>query len=239
MRILTVAGAKGGVGKTSSALGLASELARGCRVGVRDLDPQSSATLALGQDPVSDPFAAAAVPTELEGIPVGNLVLFRGGRALARAGAGDVEHLLADREELDVLVVDCPPFLGALTIGALERADLVLVPLEPAPMAIPGLHDVADVLRELETPSVRLRAVLVRVQARRLVSGEVREMIEEAYPGALYAAEIPEDVRCTEAPAFGQPVTVFAPRSRASEAYRELAAEVMEDLKGGNDGREA
>ena len=101
--------------------------------------------------------------------------------------------------------------------------------MEASPLALPGLADVAAVVETL-TPRPRLRVALVRVQARRQLTGDVRERIEADYRGALYGAEIPEDVRAAEAPGFGLPVTLYAPRSRASESYLELAGAVRRDL---------
>jgi hypothetical protein len=97
VRILTVAGAKGGVGKSATAISLASELSRqGYRVALRDMDPQGSATLALGHDPVPDPWEATPFPIEMEDVPERGLILYAGSRSLARAdGAGVSRSTLA------------------------------------------------------------------------------------------------------------------------------------------------
>ncbi len=103
-------------------------------------------------------------------------------------------------------------------------------PLQPSPLALTALADVAAVLEDLENPP-RLRTVLVQVHARRLLTRDVVAHLEENAPGTLYRAQIPEDARAAEAPGHGLPLRLYAPSSRAAEAYRELAAEVAADLQ--------
>ncbi|MBX6365205.1 MAG: ParA family protein [Gemmatimonadetes bacterium] len=230
VRILTVAGAKGGIAKTTTSIALAAELAaQGRRVLLIDLDPQSSGTLAIGELPAADPWHAPTVSVRLA--PGVELGLRRGGRPLALAGSADVhDYLVRVLRDADVAVLDTPPFLGALTLAGLAAAGLVIVPVDPAPMALPGIRDIAGAVAQLGRRAPRMRAALVRVQSRRAVTADIRADLEESFPGVLYRSEIPEDVRVVEAPAYGMPITVYAPRSRAAEAYRQLAAEVAEDL---------
>lgn len=229
MRVIAIAGAKGGTGKTTTAVNLAAALAeRGERVALQDLDPQASATLALGIDATPDPWTAAPRSLELDGLPE-PLTLRPGGRLLMLAGERDAGALLDNSgESWDALVYDCPPGLDRLALAAIEAADLVLVPLEATPLALASLSDVAALLPG--SRRTRLRAVLVRSNPRRILTADVRERVERTYRGALYGTQIPEDVRAAEAPGHGLPVTVYAPSSRAAAAYRELAREVLADL---------
>lgn len=243
-KVLAIAAAKGGTGKTTTAVNLAAALAVTARVTLADLDPQASATLALGQVPTSDPWTAAPIALQLDGFPADALELRPGGRALALGGRDQAARHVAGvyaRTPPDVgrtsdvgysvMVLDCPPGLTPLTLAALEAADVVLVPVEASPLALPGLLDIDAVIGSLTRKPI-LRVVLVRVNERRILTADVRERIRTDYGGALYRTEIPEDVRAAEAPGYGLPVTLYAPHSRAALAYIELARSVRRDLTG-------
>jgi chromosome partitioning protein len=231
MRTLIVAGAKGGIGKTTTSINLTAELSRlGYRVALYDLDPQASASLALGQEPVPEPEDAAPVLIEPgDGI---SFHLYPGGRALEAVVQCRLEDPLrrVGGEEFDIRVVDCPPALGARTVAALGAADLVVTPIQPTPLDVPAARDIRDMLRERGRSTVVHRTLLVRMQPVRVLTGDVRSMVAREFPGGVYSVEIPEDVRAAEAPAFGLPVTIYAPRCRAARAYRKLADAVLSDL---------
>jgi chromosome partitioning protein len=231
MRRLIVAGAKGGIGKTTTAISFAAELSRsGYRVALFDLDPQASATLALGQEPVPEPEYAAPVPMEFgDGV---SFHLYPGGRTLEAVVQRRLEDPLrrVGGEEFDIRVVDCPPALGARTVAALGAADLVVTPIQPTPLDVPAARDIRDMLSERGRSTVVHRILLVRTQPVRILTGDIRAMVAREFPGGVYTAEIPEDVRAAEAPAFGLPVTIYAPRCRAARAYRKLTDAVLSDL---------
>ena len=227
MLTLCIASAKGGSCKTTTAVTLAAAFsASGSRVILRDLDPQASATLALGQDVAADPWAGEPVAVALQGVETGGLRLYRGGRTIAPHGSEFPLHGNAP----DLLILDTPPALGELTRLAIERADVVIVPLEASPLHLPALSDVETLVRGLPTPPV-LRAVLNRVQPRLVLTAEVAAHLNQNHPGLLYTTRIPQDVRVAEAPGFGVPVLQHAPRSRAAVAYRALAREIQADLE--------
>jgi chromosome partitioning protein len=218
---VTVAGLKGGVAKTTSAVNVAAGLAAsGYRVRLLDLDPQASATLSLGLAPVADPFASVAA--FVDGV-TGALELLPGGRALAALDDAQASALVARASTgAEVLVIDTPPALSALTRAALRAATVVLAPLEPTPLAIPSLRDLQALLGALEAPPA-LWALLVRVQARRTLTADVEALLAAEFPGALVGS-IPEDVRAAEAPGYGLPLLAYARGSRAAEAYSDLVA---------------
>lgn len=233
--ILAVTGAKGGTGKTTTAVNIAAAFAGlGYRVEIRDLDPQASATRSLGQPPESDPARAKPLPLRHALLPSGMLLLRPAGRSLIQVEQGKqtaAEFVTPHWGwNADLLVLDCPPALGALTMTALGVADVALVPLEATPLAFHGLTDLREALTEVPRKA-KLRAVLTRVQRRRLLTTEMRERIEETFPGVLAQAEIPEDVRAAEAPGEELPVMLFAPHSAASVAYAALAKEMRKVLR--------
>ena len=229
-RILAITGAKGGTGKTTTAVNLAAAFATdGRRVELRDLDPQASATRALGQRPAEDPLQAAPLPLKHDRLPSGRLLLRPAGRALIRIERGELapDGLVRPHERwaADLCIFDCPPALGTLTTAALQSADVALVPLEATPLAFHAIGDLKLAFDELSWKP-RLRAVLTRVQNRRRLTAEMRDLIERTYPRVLCDSEIPEDVRAAEAPGAELPVTLHAPGASASDAYLRLAREL-------------
>jgi len=232
MRTITVAAAKGGVGKSTTAAAVGYELARlGHRVMLHDMDPQAGLTLALGIDPATDPHTAEPLAVELPGIEPGRLRLRPAGRRLMTARRTDVADLLkAGSDGTDVLICDCAPAVGSLTLGVIEHSDVVLVPLSPSAPDLQGLADIWALLREMSRPAA-LCAVLVRVQPRHVITREVRALVAERYPGVLLATGVPSDARVPEAPGHGMPVSCYAPRCRAALAYSELARELVKFLE--------
>lgn len=226
MLTLTVAGLKGGVAKTTSAVNVAAGLASaGYRVRLLDLDPQASATLSLGVAPVEDPLTSFPVPIE----SVAGLELLRGGRALAEVDDAQASALVAKAGTgAEVLVIDTPPALSALTRAALRAAEVVLAPLEPTPLAIPSLRDLRALLNALEAPPA-LWALLVRVQARRALTADVEALLSVEFPRVLVGS-IPEDVKAAEAPGFGLPLVAYAKGSKAGRAYSDLVAVILHNL---------
>lgn len=236
-RILAVTGAKGGTGKTTTSVNLAAALgSMGYRVELRDLDPQASATRALGQPPADDPLTVRAVPLRHTRLPDGFLILRPAGRSLIRVEQGNspANGLVTPHAYwgAHLLLIDCPPALGNLTMAALAAADVALVPIEASPLATVALRDLAAMLSDLPAADRPvLRAVWTRMQGRRRLSAETRERIEAEFPGTVCDTAIPEDVRAAEAPGQELPLTLYAPNAAASTAYEELAREIAVSLR--------
>ncbi len=220
MRIVTVAAPKGGVGKTTTAVNLTASLAdQGLSVALLDLDPQTSATLALGALPRRNLLRAEDVSLTGE-----SFRLVPGGRMIAQAAPGEVSSLIRSAAGLaDVLVIDTPPALGAPTMMALRFASLVLVPLEPSPRSLHALAELHKVLQQwaFDDP---MRIILSRVRAVRRLTREVTARIAATYPGALYPIVVPEEVRAAEA------LPVRDRDSNAARGFQELARAVVRDL---------
>jgi chromosome partitioning protein len=234
-RILVVAGAKGGTGKTTSAVALAFVLAElGFRVVLVDLDPQASATAALHLDVILEPQS----PLQFTPVPIAgdlftdecSIRVARGGRAVDRAGEREVSAFLRTCvADADVLVVDTVPGLQPSVRAALRLCDVLLVPLEAEYLPARGFGEMRAALAD-SSPTARLRAVFTKHRAGLRLSREIEAALEQACPGALCVSRIPLDVRCAEAPGVGLPVSLSAPKSRAALAYRALAEELVADL---------
>jgi chromosome partitioning protein len=250
--VVGVANQKGGVGKTTTTVSLAAAVAQaGVRTLVVDLDPQGNATTGLGlRAEEGDPSSYGVL---VEGLPVADAIqrtevdlLDVLPSSLDLAGA-EVELVPAFSRELrlrralemvteryDLILVDCPPSLGLLTINALVASDQVLVPIQCEYYALEGLGQlmrtvqlVGDNLnRDLELGGV----VLTMYDGRTKLSQQVVDEVRAYFGAQAYETVIPRTVRLSEAPSFGQPITVFDPTSRGSRAYERLAQEVIARL---------
>lgn len=238
MHIITIAGAKGGTGKTTTALALAYELAsETCRVAIADCDPQASLTQALGQVVSSAPLSSSPVDVsflarpETRGGECGSrLSLYPGGRTLASATHEQVQECLRVRSQsCDVLIVDTCPGVVPITLAAIGVADLVLVPLQPAALPLSGLSDVVRIAARVN-PGARRRAVLTLVKSRRAMTTLIERQVHNIHAGLLYPVHIPDDARCEWAATMQEPVGRYAPRCASAEAYRTLARFVKHDL---------
>jgi chromosome partitioning protein len=250
--IIGIANQKGGVGKTTTAISLASGLALlGVRVLAIDLDPQGNASTGLGVridegDPSTygvlvdgDPIEEAILPTEVDGLDLLPSSLDLAGAEVELVPAFSREHRLERalgdiRQRYDVIIVDCPPSLGLLTINALVASDQVLVPIQCEYYALEGL---SQLLRTIELVEENLNrglhvggVVLTMFDARTNLSQQVVEEVRNHFRGLTYTTVIPRSVRLSEAPSFGQPIALYDPSSRGARAYHRLAREVVERL---------
>ncbi|MGH9118512.1 MAG: ParA family protein [Acidimicrobiales bacterium] len=250
-RVLAITNQKGGVGKTTTAVNLGAALAdRGHRTLVVDLDPQGNASTGLGLNVRDLDVSMYDVmlrdrPMDdcIEGTSVRNL--FVAPSALDLAGA-EIELVPAFSRELrlrraleevrgnyDYVLIDCPPSLGLLTVNGMAAASEVLVPIQCEYYALEGLgqllRNVHLVQRNLNGGLELSTIVLVMHDARTKLSAQVVAEVRQHFGDKVCRTVIPRTVRLSEAPSFGQPITVFDPTSRGAIAYRELAKEVGGD----------
>ncbi|MDD5127663.1 MAG: AAA family ATPase [Dehalococcoidales bacterium] len=257
MRIICIANQKGGVGKTTTAVALADGIAEhGKRVLLVDWDPQSSLTVSLGFKPESlkrtvyDSLAALIrnkkSPTIRDSIlktANPNIDLVPANIELSQAqldlvSALSRELILKDmlatvRDAYDFIIIDCLPSLGLLTINALCAADEILIPLQADYLAMKGLALLLDTVihvKERLNPGLKISGILFTMTSpRTLHSKEVIEITKKAFGDRIrvFDAVIPVSVRFKEAPAAGQSILTYAPKSEGAAAYRLLTEEVL------------
>ena len=246
-RVVAIANQKGGVGKTTTTVNLGAAAAElGHRVLVVDLDPQGNASTGLGINPRG--LESSMYDVLLHDVPIDEAIeaasvrnLFLAPANLDLAGA-EIELVPAFSRELrlknalaavaddyDLVLIDCPPSLGLLTVNAFAAATEVLVPVQCEYYALEGLGQLlrnVDLVQRNLNASLQLSGiVLVMYDARTNLSAQVAHEVREHFGSVVCRAVIPRTVRLSEAPSFGQPITVFDPTSRGSLAYRDLAKE--------------
>lgn len=248
-RVVAVVSQKGGVGKTTTAINLGAALAdTGRPVILIDLDPQANTTSGLGFDVRRQRLNVyhlltgeaviddVAVPTSVK-----NLYLVPSDASLAGAEielASATEREFRLRQALEELsggyghvLIDCPPSLGLLTVNALAAAQEVLVPVQSEYFALEGLGHLVytmELIRQDINPLLSLSGIVVtQFDTRNTLAWDVLAEVRRAYPEKVYETVIPRNVRISEAPSHGRPVTDYDPRCRGAVAYRKLAQEFL------------
>jgi chromosome partitioning protein len=248
-RIVAIVNQKGGVGKTTTAINLGAALAElGRQVVLVDLDPQGNSTSGLGFDVRRQRLTVyqllsgeaviddVALPTAVPGLHLVPSDLALAGAEIELATQPEREFRLRRalgelRGGFGHVIIDCPPSLGLLTLNALTAANEVLVPMQCEFFALEGLGNLVytvALVRQRLNPDLRLSGILMtQFDPRTTVAWEVVEQVRRAYPAEVYATLIPRNVRLSEAPSHGRPITVYDPSCKGALAYRELAKEVL------------
>lgn len=247
-RIIAIANQKGGVGKTTTAVNLATALAAsGKTVTLVDFDPQGNASTGLGIEPgnrattsydvLSDP---SLMSEALKATMVPKLSVIPAQQSLAGAeielvgkpnAAGRLKEALKALQNQDYIFIDCPPSLGLLTLNALVAADTVLVPLQAEYYALEGLSQLLKTIeqvRQRQNPDLALEGVVLTMHDRRnRLSDLVADDVRAALGAKVFNTMIPRNVRLSEAPSHGVPALIYDLKCAGSEAYMALARELM------------
>jgi chromosome partitioning protein len=249
-RTLAIVNQKGGVGKTTTAVNLATGLALAERPTlIVDLDPQGNATTGLGVQKnglhptvyhvlLGGEAAEKAIrETVVPGLKLLPADIDLVGAEIELVGVGRREYRLRDvlatvSAAYDYIIIDCPPSLGLLTINALVAADRVLVPLQCEFYALEGLAHLlkktVKLVRDKLNPGLDLLGILLTMfDGRTSLTLQIREEVNRYFPGQVFDTVIPRNVRLTEAPSHGRPVMLHDLKSSGSAAYLELTREVL------------
>ena len=245
-KIIAIVNQKGGVGKTTTCVNLSAALIEsGKKVLLCDFDPQANSTSGMGVDKsvskgIYDvligeiPAADALVHTRYGDVLPSNKAL--AGAGIELIGMERREFLLREAlhqvsDRYDYLFIDCPPSLELLTVNALCAADAILVPVQGEYFALEGLSDLMNTVRIVRrslNPQLELEGVLLTMfDGRTNLSLQVAEEVKHYFPGKVYASVIPRNVRLSEAPSHGKPISAYDRSSRGAESYASLAAEFL------------
>ncbi len=249
-RILAVVNQKGGVGKSTTAVNVAAALGDlGQRVLLVDLDPQGNATSGFGLNKnqrelcVYDVLLGDAEietviePVAIEGVFVVPATIQLAGAEIELVSAMSRETKLKSslervRGDFDVIIIDCPPSLGLLTVNALTAAEGLIIPIQCEYYALEGLSKLLDSVRLVKThlnPDLEVFGVVMTMyDSRTRLGAQVVEEVQDFFGEKVFRTKIPRTVRLSEAPSFGQPVTLYDPNGKGADAYRRLAEEVVQ-----------
>lgn len=250
VRIIAIANQKGGVGKTTTVVNLSASLGEaGKKVLVIDADAQGNTTSGLGLE-------KNAINKTLYNVLLGEITPFEAvqetiadnvfiipsnmnlsGAEIELVALEDREYIMKEciskvKNDYDYVLIDCPPSLGIVTVNALAAADTVLVPVQCEYFALEGMEQLFHTIGLVQSrlnPDLEVEGVAFTMfDSRTNLSLEVVEEVKKVLKSDMYSSIIPRNVRLGEAPSYGLPITIYDPKSKGAESYRELAEKVMD-----------
>jgi chromosome partitioning protein len=248
--LIAISNEKGGVAKTTTALSLGAALAEiGKKVLLIDLDPQANLTLAMGFEPGkversssdilidSAPLEEICLRTNFPGIDLvpANMSLEQAEQILpvylnytARLqNAIEATH----KFDYDIVLIDCPPSLGAITINALTAAQLLIIPTQAEYFSAYALRDMMTIIRQVRAennPNLAYRILVTLLDQRNRTHRDIRDQLERTFGEGLFKTVIEVDTKLRESPILGVPITQYKPNSRGAQQYRTLAEELIQ-----------
>jgi chromosome partitioning protein len=247
-RVIAIVNQKGGVGKSTTAVNLGASLALlGRRVLIIDIDPQGNTTTGVGIDKQTverdvynvllrdASIAEVARSTEVENLLIVPATLNLAGAEIELVSTLQRESRLRGalsrvQSEYDVVLIDCPPSLGLLTINALTAASEVIIPVQAEYYALEGLSQLVAIVRRIKeglNPDLIIAGVLITMfDGRTRLAMEVLEEVNRYFPERVFRTQIPRNIRLSEAPSYGKPAILFDVKSRGAQAYLSLAKEI-------------
>lgn len=250
LMIIAIANQKGGVGKTTTAINLAAAFAlRGQRTLLIDLDPQANSTMSYVDmatversvyDAITDPLIA--VSDVIKTTSQANLWVAPSRIALAKlegklVGELDSHFRLKDKlapvmKDFDVVVIDCPPALGLLTVNALVASTHLLIPIQSSYFALEGTDDLLETIEKVRmraNPELHILGVLITMHDKRTaLARDIRQQIDKVFGSKVFKTVITKSVRLEESPAYKESIFKFAPDSSGATEYYRLCEEVMD-----------
>ena len=247
-KVISIANQKGGVGKTTTAVNLSTILAKkGKKVLMIDTDPQGNATSGLGIDKNVN-FSVYDViinDVEIENTIVQSMVknldvcpsnINLAGAEVELVSMMSREQRLKEKidnqkDKYDFIIIDCPPSLGLITLNAFTASDSVLIPVQCEYYALEGLGQLIDTInlvRKHLNKDLQIEgALLTMFDIRTNLSNQVVKEVNRYFENKVYRTVIPRNVRLSEAPSYGMPITVYDPRSKGAKAYEKFAKELL------------
>ncbi len=247
-KVIAIANQKGGVGKTTTSINISTIFAkRGKKTLMIDADPQGNATSGVGIDKnvelstydvlINDTKIEEILQeTQIKNLKVCPSTINLAGAEVELVSLEEREFRLKKKldeikDKFDYIVIDCPPSLGLITLNSFTAADSVLIPIQCEYYALEGLGQLINtinIVKQVMNPKLEIEgAVLTMYDARTNLSNQVVDEVNKYFENKVYKTVIPRNVKLSEAPSYGMPITIYDPKSKGAKCYEKLAKEIL------------